>query len=183
MNEEDRELLKSLGWTDELLEVATPSAEHAAVNEWFRLRAEKALSEAGVTALAWLLINPRISVVELAKKLNKGASGFGLEMAIYHEAAKLGMVRTIAKEMLIRVILDVFPDGWTTDEDIHPLVKVGEWESAIASHAQGSAPEEYADLILTHLALEEPPQEGWIPKWPSDPLIDDLFDRYWPEEE
>lgn len=180
MNDEDRELLKSLGWTDELLEVATPSPENAAIDEWIRARTKKALTEGGVTALEWMSANPRVSVVELARRLNRGATGFGMELAIYHEAAEKGVFRKVAKELLIREILNRFPNGWKTDPEISAVVKIGGWDSGITNVARDSDFEKYADLIVRCLAIESPPQEGWIPEWPNDPLIDQLFDRYWP---
>ena len=181
MDEEGLEFLRSIGYTDEILKYLEWTPEHEAVNQMFRRNAERALSEAGVTALEWLAANPKISHIDLARELNRGANGFGLNLAIYHEADLQGVFRDVAKEMLIRTILDKYPDGWTSTGDLTPCSKIGGWDSGIMDYARDTAFYKYAELINVDLAIKNQPPEGWIPQWPTDPLIDDLFDRFWPK--
>ena len=123
---------------------------------------------------------PRISTAELAKKLDRGTSAIGVTMAVYHQAAKKDRVREIAKDILIRELLHEFPEGWTARGDIHPLVKLGGWDSDVADYAHSARFGQYAERIVRSLAIDDPPQEGWRPQYPSDPLIDELFEHYWP---
>jgi hypothetical protein len=180
MNVEKRKMLESLGWTAEMLDSLERTAHHESVDRMFEDRTEKALSAAGYSALNFLAANPRLSVVELAKRLNRGASAIGITKASYREAAGQGVVRDLAKNMLIREILFRFSDGWTSASNIHPLVTIGRWYSEIAEHAGEPRFGQYAEQIIRSLAIDNPPPEGWRPQYPSDPLIDELFRCHWP---
>ena len=160
-----------------MLDALKRMPEHATVDAMFRDRTHKALSAAGYSALEALAANPRISIIELAKRINRGASAIGLTMAVYHEAIGKDAVRQIAKQLLIRELLEEFPTGWSVDGNVHPLIRVGTWHSEVANYTTFG---DYADRIVRHLAIDSPPQEGWMPEWPVDPLIDELFDRWWP---
>jgi hypothetical protein len=182
MDDEKRKTLASLGWTPEMLEALKRTTEHDAVDRMFYDRAQDALSAAGRSALELVAANPRISIVELAKRLNKGVSPIGLTMVIYHDAAREGIVREVAKNLLIREILEDFPDGWTAKGNVHPLVKIGKWHSEVAAYGSNPRYGEYADHIVRSLTIDNSPEDGWKPQWPNDPLIDELFDRYWQVE-
>jgi hypothetical protein len=142
--------------------------------------AQKALEGAGCGALEFLAANPGVSKIELAKRLNRGASALGLTMAIYDEAAKKGVVRETAKDLLIRRICQRFPNGWSTGDEVGPGVKVGTWRYEIKKYVHNAKLGDYAAKIVRHLTVDHPPPSGWKPLPQHDPLIDELFDRYWP---
>jgi hypothetical protein len=182
MDEAKRKTLESLGWTPEMLNALNQTPEHKAVDRMFQDRAEKALAAAGCTALEFLAANPAVSTEQLARRLNRGASPIGITMVAYHEAARQGIVRQVAKDMLIREILGEFPNGWTAKGDVHPLVKIGRWHSEVTDYGGSAKHGQSAERILRSLAIENPPQEGWKPQFPNDPLIDELFKVHWPLE-
>lgn len=154
----------------------------AAVDNMFLSCAQNALREAGCSALEFLSANPGLSKLELAKLLNRGASAIGLTMAIYTEAVQKGVVRKTAQDMLLREIVAEFPDGWASTGNVHPAIKIGTWDRTIRSYVPHASMGKYAYDIIQHLAIDHPPPEGWKPELPNDPLIDELFDRYWPEQ-
>jgi hypothetical protein len=65
--------------------------------------------------------------------------------------------------------------------DVHAIVKIGRWYSAIADCNPRFG--QYAERIVRSLAIESAPQQGWKPQYPNDPLIDGLFNRFWPAED
>ena len=101
-------------------------------------------------------------------------------MAIYAESVQNQVVRQTAKDLLIRAIYEHFPEGWTSSGDIGPAVKLGSWDYEIGNYVQDSSIAHFAKGIMKHLAIDYPPPEGWKPHLQNDPLIDELFDRYWP---
>lgn len=115
-------------------------------------------------------------------RLNRGVSAIGLVMAIYEEASIKGVVRQTAKDLLIRKIHERFPEGWSSQGDVHPLVKIGRWDSEVSNYGHDSKIAHFASCIMRNLTIDHPPPEGWKPEPRNDPLIDELFDRYWPVE-
>jgi hypothetical protein len=153
-----------------------------AVDRTFLDSAKKALREVAQTALGFLFANPEISEQELTRRLNHGANGFGLVMAIYEEAEEIGVVRGTAKDLLLRWLRARFPDGWISKGKVHPHVKIGHWARDIEQYVRDKQMGEYAHRILKELAIDHPPPQGWKPLSKNDPLIDSLFDRFWPVE-
>jgi len=145
-------------------------------------RARAALAAAGCGALEFLNANPGVSSVEAAKRLNRGTTAIGLVMVIYEEAVKNRVVREVAKDMLIRVILGKFPHGWSSSllDKVGPVVKIGNWQSEVKKYGRDPRFDECSLAILREIAIHHPPPEGWSPKPKDDPIIDELFDRFWP---
>ncbi len=156
------------------------TAAIAAVDAMFLDRARKALEVAGADSIGFLFDHPCESPVELAKRLKGGGSALGLLMAIYADASARGMTREVAKELFLREIIDQFPFGWSFDEDVRPFVRLGGWNSALCKCIGDSTVGEIARKIVHHIAIDHPPPHGWKPQNSNDPLIDELFDRYWP---
>jgi hypothetical protein len=154
--------------------------EKRAVEQAFFNGAAIALKEAGLSALEFLAANPVVSKIELAKRLDRGTTARGLLMVIYHEAERAGVVREVAKDMLIRVILEKFPDGWTSQGSVRPSVKLGGWDRLLSEFVLDPNVSVYGFLIIKDLAIDHQPPEGWKPALPNDPLIDELFDKHWP---
>jgi hypothetical protein len=144
--------------------------------------ARRALKEAGTTALRFLADNPQLTQVGLAKQLatHGRVNGIGVVMAIYEEAVQRGMLRTVAKELLLRTIWSRFPSGWSSHGEVHPIVKIGGWSYEL-KYAKSPKAYEACDRILRHL-VNSPPPEGWTPLADNDPLIESLFDQYWPRD-
>ncbi len=150
----------------------------ADVDRHFREVAQNALDRLGVSALEFLYRHPAVSLLELAKRLNRGASAIGLSMVIYQEAERAGRTREIAAELLYRQILAKFPDGWYTDPRVHPMAKLLRWHSAAADYTETSAP--YSLAVLRYLTMENAPPEGWKPTSVDDERLRHAFDRCWP---
>ncbi|MGA2066677.1 MAG: hypothetical protein ABSG86_17000 [Thermoguttaceae bacterium] len=146
--------------------------------------AKKALAVAGLGALEFLAANPGLSKIELARRLNRGATAIGLVMAVYEEAVRKGAVRDIAKDMLIRVINGRFPDGWSSStlDNLGPRFKVDGWRLDLLKYGRDPRVNEYALAIVRDLAVDHPPPRFWKPELNNDPFICGLFDRYWPAE-
>ncbi len=152
-----------------------------AVDKMFLDRAKNALRETGCTALEFLRANPVVPLTELAKRLNRGASALGLVMAIYQQATDTGCVREAAKDLLTRRVIDSFPDGWTSQSDVHPLIRIGFWDKEIADYTLDAQYGVYAKKIIRELTIDHPPPEGWKAQPENDPRIDQLFNRFWPK--
>jgi hypothetical protein len=152
-----------------------------AVDQMFLDKAQKALAEAGVGALQFLEANLGVHRIELAKRLNRGVSAVGLIMAIYEEAQQKNCVRKIAKDLLIREIWHEYPDGWSNSDTVSASVRLGSWDYDISKYVPEKVVADYADRMIRHLTVEHPPPASWKPEQQSDPLIDALFDRYWPK--
>ena len=148
----------------------------------FLERAKQALDEAGETALQLLAAHVGESMTDLARRVNRGISVLGLIHAIYEEAIQKGVVREVSKDLLIRVIRAEFPEGWTTTGNIGPSVRIGSWDYHLKEHLPESNVARAANGISQHLANDHPPPDGWKPELKNDPLIDKLFERYWPVE-
>lgn len=153
---------------------------HQRVDNMFRSEAKEAISATGKTALQLLAEHPDISTIELAEQLSGRVGALGIEMLILEEAEEQGIVRDIAKELLIRSIRENLPHGWIDDGRVHPLCKISMWEMIVVNYTKVSNREYYTERILCDLGIENPPRDGWKPEWPNDPRIDELFDKYWP---
>lgn len=169
--------------TAELMKAArllVDTPEHRAVNQMFRDRAKRALSELGCSALEFAAQNPGASIVELARLLNRGSNALGVLLAAYEEASGNGTVRTTAKEFLIRHIRQQFPNGWSSHDNIGPSIRIGGWSREVDRSFEDEQIRNSAYHIHRHLAFDHQPPEGWRPELTGDQLIDDVFDLYWP---
>ena len=159
--------------------IRTPAME--AVDRMFLTRAKKALAELGQSALDFLSQHEGASKLELAKRLNRGVSAIGLVMAIYDEAANAGVLRDTAKDILIRTLRSEYEAGWSMDDDIDPIVRIGSWATEVRNYSRDEKAGEYAWKIITELASGSRQEDGWKPNSKDDPLVNALFDAYWPK--
>ena len=177
-------LFRPLGDPDGVMPVlGQRTAAMVAVDQMFLSKAHKALAEAGISALDFLCTNPGAPMSELAKRLNRGASEMGLIMAIYEQSQQQGMVRDIARNLLIRKIIERYPQGWTSGGTIRAIVRIGGWEDDIRRNVRDDKVVGIANQIICELAINNQPPDGWIPEMRDDPLLNQLFDRFWPIEE
>jgi hypothetical protein len=184
MDEKIRNELLKHGWTSQMLDYLEKqrAAGPGPVDRMFLDGAQKALGLAGYTALEFLSNHPGLSKIELAKKLNCGASALGLIMAVYEEALRERVVRQTAKDLLIRQILQDLSDGWSLAGKMSPIVALSSWSYEIGEYAREKKLHEYASAIVQHLAKHRPPPDGWKPLLMNDPLIDEAFELHWPAE-
>lgn len=180
LDEEEKRRLLSLGWTEALLEHLKPTPQKDAVSKMFLESAKKALADADCNALDLVAEHPSLSILELAKKVNRGTNAFGLKLAIYEEAHEKGMVRKVAKDLLIRQINNEFPNGWIQSDEVRPAIRLGPWASDIYDSIRNPQIAKSVKSILRQLTIDHPPPEGWKPQRENDPVIDELFDFYWP---
>lgn len=184
MYEKKRKLLESRGWPPDLLDKMenNRAAGPGPLELRFLDRAQAELRSVGCSALDFLAAHRGLATIALAKELNRGASAFGLLMVIYAEARRQGVVRETAKDLLIREILNKFPDGWSLVGKMSPPVKLSSWIYDLDRCIRDNRIEEYADAIIRDLTKDHPPPEGWKPQVMNDPVIDEVFDRFWPDE-
>lgn len=142
--------------------------------------ASSALKSRGVTAIEHVYAYPRQSLLQLAKKLENNVTQAGLEVAIYREAISKTLVRPIAKELLFRKIVQEYPDGWTTFDEIGPIVSLVDWVYTFKSNVKSRHEMESAQRVYIAIARDTLPAEGWMPESAADPYLVDLFDRNWP---
>lgn len=180
MDDQDWKLLESSGWPRDIVEILKKSPTIGPVDYMLCDRTLKALAIAGYEPLEYLAANPFLSKTQLVETLGHGASGFGLAMAVYEEAASKGIVRDVAKNLLIRKLHEEFSAGWTSKHN--STRNLGFWDSEVAKYGHDPRIEHYVEKIIRHLTVDHPPPEGWKPQWENDPLIDELFDCYWPVE-
>jgi hypothetical protein len=159
-----------------------PSREYETVARSLLECARAALKARSIGAQEFLAANPGVSKIELAKRLNHGVSAFGLIMAIYEDAVESRLLRETARDLLIREIRCEFPDGWSFAGSVAPGIKIGRWYSEASDYCHDQQVEHYLSRIIRHLAIDDPPEEGWLPREQNDPLINEIFDRYWPVE-
>jgi hypothetical protein len=180
MDSKDREVLRAAGWPPELLESLKTTPSIGPIDRKFLRETKNALAASGHEAVELLRSFPADSLNELVDRLGHDASGFGLLMAIYEDAQQRGVVRQVAKDLLLRRIRERFPLGWIGIEEVSPLVRLGSWETSIEKYCPNTQYYHYARDILRELTINNQPHQGWRPEIASDPLIDGLFDRYWP---
>lgn len=150
------------------------------VEEMFFTHTSMALKSAGYTALEFLAANPGLSPTDLARRLNRGASGLGLVIALYREAEAKGCVRATAKRLLVGEIRNRFPNGWYSADSVGPAVTIGGWRFEMRNYASDPRFGDYASSIVRELAIDHPPPDGWKPDLENDQFINALFDRFWP---
>ena len=160
------------------------AASVAAFDESLFDGARRALANAGFGALEYIAANPGVSEIELAKQLNRGTTTIGLLMAIYDEAARLGNLRDVAKDMLVRVIRRRFPHGWSSLslDKLGTRFKIDDWRLDLLKYTRNPSLNQYALPIVESLAVANPPREGWTPMLRGDQFIDSLFDQFWPRD-
>ena len=158
------------------------TAAMGAVDQMFLDRAKNALRELGQSPLEFLSANPGVAQIELAKRLGRGTNALGLIHAIYEEAAQNGVVRDVAKDLLLRTIHTQFSEGWRTGGPVSAYVKLSSWHNHIKDFLSDPQAASAANQILFEVAIDRQPPELWLPKYPTDALIDTLFDRFWPAE-
>jgi hypothetical protein len=180
MNEESKNKLRALGWSEERIERMNTGAATDGVDRMFLRSASVALAEMGCSALELLAANPGVSIPDLAKRVNRGITAIGLIMAAYEEAEQRSVVRETAKDLLIRTICEEFPEGWSDEESVHPVVKIGSWNYGVKRHVKNTALASFASDIVHHIATDRSPPRGWKPVDRDDPLIESLFESYWP---
>jgi hypothetical protein len=183
MDPNKRRTLELLGWPGSILDSLERSDQPHPTDKLFLEGINEALAAGGIGALQLLAVDEGASIADLVRHLprvNKWICTAGLTMAIYREAAERGTVRDIAKDLLIRRIREVFPDGWCSDGNVHPSVRIGSWDRDIQGYVGDPSMAVYAIAIVNDLAVDNPPPNGWKAQVKNDPFVDDLFDRLWP---
>jgi len=142
--------------------------------------AESTLKSRGLTATEHVYTHPRQSILQLANLLKNNVTPVGLTIAIYKEAVSKGLIRQIAKELLFRKIIQEYPDGWTSFDEIGPIVTLVDWVYTFKSNVKTSLEIEHANRIYSDIARDVIPPEGWKPESADDLYLIELFNRNWP---
>ena len=149
----------------------------ANIDRGFLEQALTVLRRHGTSACEFLRENPDRSKKQLAEMLGTGVTSRGLTMALFTEARQQSKVRELVRELLYRKILQEFPDGWRSEDNIRPTVKLGSWHYDVVEFAPEC--EETATTILKALATNDKPERGWKPQSPEDERLRHLFETYW----
>lgn len=185
MKDEKKDRRPAHDLQSEETEFADSLLTRESVERRFLTATEEALAETGCSALELLNSSSKSSVNELFDSLpsvSKWACSAGLKMAIYDEAVKKNVVRETARDLLFRDISREFPGGWLNGGKPDALSKLFGWYSDIESYVSKRDVAELAEQIIRHLTIDHPPSDGWKPESKNDPLINEIFDRYWPVE-
>lgn len=183
MNKGRKESLEKLGWPQEILSLLESGCDISASDRKFMEGTKSALASMGIGPLEYMQSQPGVPLSRLAQplaELNKWSCPIGLALAIFEAAAAKTKLRDVAQDMLARGICEAFPEGWNHIANVHPIVKLSSWgQRELELTAQDSQIEHYIDEMMRHLS-DHPPPNGWKPEPKDDPILDDLFDRYWP---
>ncbi len=85
-----------------------------------------------------------------------------------YELTKIEGFEYFAKDLLIRLINQYFPDGWLVGKDFSRLKMYGNWCASL--------PEEYEEIADEIWNRLEKIDKGWIPTGIDDKIIDHLFE-------
>jgi hypothetical protein len=140
-------------------------------------RALTELQKLGVTATELMQRHPDCSKKKLAEIIGNRVTSRGLTMTLFEEARRQETVRSLARELLYRKIINEFPEGWFEEENVRSTVKLGSWHYDVLEFAPEY--EESAVKILTALATTQKPDVGWKPTTADDERLRLLFETFW----
>jgi hypothetical protein len=144
----------------------------------FYKAAKRQLQRLRISASQLLKDNPRRSKKEIAAMVGGGVTSRGLTVVLFEESRNQSTVRSLAKDLLYRKILEEFPDGWEYDDKVHTSVKLGSWHFDI--HEFAPEFEDFAAAIVRSLTSSNAPKVGWKPDNRDDERITVVFDKCWP---
>ncbi len=142
--------------------------------------AERALRNAGSSALQLLGSHPKASLELLAGQIGNGCTARGLVMMIYRDAIRANCLRDTAMDLLYRKVTQEFPTGWNNEGNVRPTVRIGAWYSHISQFVHCDSISAWAERIVRDMAINDPPPTGWVPVGPKDSYLTDVFNRNWP---
>ena len=174
----------------------------------FRAEAAAGLAKSKLSALAALKLCPGASLGKIIDFFELSCNIVGFKYQIYTEAEELGCVRAVAMDLLLREIREEYPDGWlaelpVVEERLHPLIRASlervdeefksrflssrsqpltvliSWVSGLGRYTSRAEYEQFGDAIIKELTEIDPPPDGWVPTYPDDPRITQLFDKHW----
>lgn len=128
--------------------------------------------------------NPGLSYVKLAALLGGDIAPMQLYGEQLRNAARIGQLRSAAKDCLVRFLNEHIKRGWGRGR--HFLHRSGSafaaWSTSVASHGQENGTRHVQDkLKAVYDSLEHlNPEDGWIPATSDDALIEKAFDEGWP---
>jgi hypothetical protein len=145
-----------------------------------RRKTEESLRISGLSIQELLETYSRESYKELSQKLAMNAAPMSLKQLAYELAVAENNVKTFVKDLLFRHLIHQFPNGWPqqSGDDIH--FSFHRWLSDISDLAKEFSLIVFSLKVSRHLSFVAPPVVGWIPITRNDPIIEQLFDRYWP---
>lgn len=152
-----------------------PGPGQAWRDDW-ALRIEQLLRKHGHSSVtAFIQAHPRRSLVELATRVGgEDVAAVQLEWAYLDEARAAGTIEACARDLLVRVLHEHFPDGWQPDDDQRHQLAFSGWSAPLKT--RGGA---RADTLAMWEALYDSAAPGWLPMDGADPLLVDIFRRYW----
>jgi hypothetical protein len=163
-----------------------PGHGHAWRGDW-RQRLSELLQTRGFTSVSQFAdVHPLRSLVQLADDLGGGdVAAVQLETVLLDEARSTGTTERRARDLLARR-LATLSGGWPGPA----AGRTREQESQVMAALSGWVPKTLPGLTTAHIvaigvallrSTELP--AGWRPTGPDDPVIVEVFERYWPTDE
>lgn len=147
------------------------------IDQGFYDRAVAELRKLRITAMEFMQRYPGCSKKRLAEIIGNGVTSRGLTMKLFEEAHHQSTVKTLAKELFYRKIVNEFPNGWHEGGKVRATIKIGGWRHDVLEFAPEFG--EHATAIIKALATTDKPATGWKPQSPDDERLRFLFDKYW----
>jgi hypothetical protein len=97
-------------------------------------------------------------------------------------AKKTNRLREAARDSLVRFLVGHLKKGWGKGRhfEFRLASAVAAWKTSILQFGiNTSSMATLLDAVVDALEKAAPPQ-GWIPKSPADPLVQDAFENGWP---
>ncbi len=140
---------------------------------------DRQLLSHNITSITLLQKWPTDSMKDLAIRLGKGASGHGLETALYRDAQTTGRLRDVAIDQLFRKLRYWFPNGFPGCEVTNLAAPLGSWASGIKRRVDDEHIHLFVDGVVKYM-MEHPPEIGWFPASVINNYISTAFAHAWP---
>lgn len=159
---------------------SSPKSDIDAFDNALTVAVDRQLFAHNITSIALLEKWPTDSMKELAIRLGKGASGHGLETALYRDAQIEGRLRDVAIDQLFRTLRYWFPHGFCGTSKSSLAAPLGIWASGIKRRIDNAHIRECIAGVVKYM-MEDPPESGWFPDSIADEYLSAAFEYGWPQ--
>lgn len=144
-------------------------------DDWALRLAQLLRTHGHASVTSFVQAHPRRSFVDLANTLGgEDVTAVQLEWTYLDDAKATDAVEACARDLLVRTIHEHFPDGWQPDDDRRHQLAFSGWSAPLKTRAGVTA-----DTLAMWEALYDDAAPGWLPTDATDPLLVDIFRRYW----
>jgi hypothetical protein len=146
----------------------------------WRVKLTSRLRALGCTSVTEALASfPAEPYIQVAQSLGDDVAALQLEWIQFEEAKRVGRVRQVAMDSLVRDLNRYLPDGWRGAKgDFDTASVFGTWATRLEQNMPELEPR--ARAVWKALKALHPPL-SWSPAGPGDPFIVEAFSQGWPE--